>query len=172
MEIILAITASPRGSSGGKLHPQLGIGRFALRNPNLVAYDERQELVGNVVNVNSDEWHAHWELVTAEPPVKDKDTPLAAMPEREAKHQVHNKYTRVRPCFLHIPGLDAPPADLTDDSTCTSGAAACRHVLRLHAGHMMPHWCTCAESTVFISLFNRALLYLILEACRYQYRFL
>lgn len=89
----------------GKLHPQLGIGRFALRNPNLVAYDERQELVGNVVNVNSDEWHAHWELVTAEPPVKDKDTPLAAMPEREAKHQVHNKYTRVRPCFLHIPGL-------------------------------------------------------------------
>ena len=55
-----------------------------------------------------------------------------------------------------LPPLDAPPADLTDDSTCTSGAAACRHVLRLHAGHMMPHWCTCAESTVFLGA---------LEAC-------
>ena len=30
-----------------------------------------------------------------------------------------------------------------------TGTCWCGHVLQLHAGYMMPHWCTCAEGTVF-----------------------
>ena len=49
----------------GRLDPQLGLGRFALAHPSLVAFDHRQELAANLINFERDEWPTHYEAVSA-----------------------------------------------------------------------------------------------------------
>ena len=73
----------------GRLDPQLGLGRFALAHPSLVAFDHRQELAANLINFERDEWPTHYEAVSAV----------------GNRVQVANRHTSVRPCWMHVPGL-------------------------------------------------------------------
>ena len=73
----------------GRLDPQLGLGRFALAHPSLVAFDHRQELAANLINFERDEWPTHYEAVSA----------------AGNRVQIANRHTRMRPCWMHVPGL-------------------------------------------------------------------
>ena len=73
----------------GRLDPQLGLGRFALAHPDLVAFDHRQELAANLVNFDTEEWPTHYEAVSA----------------AGGRTQIANKHTNARPCWMHVPGL-------------------------------------------------------------------
>lgn len=73
----------------GRLDPQLGLGRFALAHPELVAFDHRQEVAANLINFDTDEWLTHYDIVDG----------------AGGRRQLRNKHTGVRPCWMHVPGL-------------------------------------------------------------------
>ena len=79
----------PRLATPWLCRTQLGLGRFALAHPSLVAFDHRQELAANLINFERDEWPTHYEAVSA----------------AGDRVQIANRHTRVRPCWMHVPGL-------------------------------------------------------------------
>ena len=71
----------------GRMHPQLGMGTFALRHPELVAFDVHQHLAA-VINLHDNtEWPSNY---------------------KADRGIVSNKHTGVRPAFLHFPGQQFP----------------------------------------------------------------
>ena len=66
-----------------RMHPQLGMGKFALLHPELVTFDTHQRLAA-VINLHSPtEWNEHY---------------------RTWDGIVVNRHTSTRPAFLHFPG--------------------------------------------------------------------
>ena len=88
-DVSLELADDALSDERGRLDPQLGLGRFALAHPSLVAFDHRQELAANLINFERDEWPTHYEAVSA----------------AGDRVQIANRHTRVRPCWMHVPGL-------------------------------------------------------------------
>lgn len=71
----------------GKMHPQLGMGQFALRHPELVTFDVNQRLAAIINLRETTELSSHY---------------------RVERGYVTNTHTGVRPAFLHFPGQQFP----------------------------------------------------------------
>jgi len=84
----------------GKLHPQLGIGRFALQYPELVSFDAKQHLAATIGTKAANEWLEHYEICEHASPKISTSVVL--------RHRVRNRHTGVSPVYLHIPGLYVP----------------------------------------------------------------
>jgi hypothetical protein len=69
------------------MHPQLGMGMFALRYPELVAFDVKQRLAAIINLRDGAEFSAHY---------------------RVERGYVTNVHTGVQPAFLHFPGQQFP----------------------------------------------------------------
>ena len=79
---------------------QLGIGRFMLAHPELVAVDRTQQLIAVINNMRSNEWRRHYELTNFTQPQRDP-----AGKGLETWHRARNVHSRVAACFVHMPGI-------------------------------------------------------------------
>ena len=78
---------------------QLGIGRFMLAHPHMVAVDRRQHLCAQINNMRRNEWRLHYELTNFSTPQRD------ASGTWETWHRVRNAHSRVAAAFVHMPGI-------------------------------------------------------------------
>ena len=78
---------------------QLGIGRFMLAHPDMVAVDRTQQLCAVINNMRRNEWRFHYELTNLTQPQRD------ASGRSETWHRVRNAHSKVAPCFVHMPGI-------------------------------------------------------------------
>ena len=71
----------------GRMHPQLGMGKFALLHPELVVFDTHQRLAA-VINLHDPtEWTRHYHATNG---------------------FITNRHTQIKPAFLHFPGQQFP----------------------------------------------------------------
>jgi len=73
----------------GRMHPQLGMGNFALRHPELVTFDVQQRLIAIINLRDSNELPTNYQVEGG---------------------YVRNRNTGMRPAFLHFPGQQFPAA--------------------------------------------------------------